>query len=221
MKSSHVLLLLSIAFSLIFLLSGPVVSQRAPIFKVGSILLLALPGFRADKLLGAALAFGALGDLLLGVHRLGPFAAEKLFLFGLGAFLLGHLIYIVMFRKYRARDARRLRPMRMLGVIAILIVLIAMLATLWNSLGPLLIPVVIYAVVLCGMGISAMLADLGNPLAAIGALSFIASDAMLAISKFRGPFAGHEPLVWITYYTAQLLILLGILKRRAKVPVHP
>lgn len=221
MKSSHVLLLLSIAFSLIFLLSGPVVSQRAPIFKVGSILLLALPGFRADKLLGAALAFGALGDLLLGVHRLGPFAAEKLFLFGLGAFLLGHLIYIVMFRKYRARDARRLTPMRMLGEIAILIVLIAMLATLWNSLGPLLIPVVIYAVVLCGMGISAMLADLGNPLAAIGALSFIASDAMLAISKFRGPFAGHEPLVWITYYTAQLLILLGILKRRAKVPVHP
>jgi len=34
------------------------------------------------------------------------------------------------------------------------------------------------------MAISAILVDLGNPLAAIGALCFVASDAMLAISKF-------------------------------------
>jgi uncharacterized membrane protein YhhN len=186
------------------------VSNRMAGFKVGSILLMALVAFRVDRLLGTALAFGALGDLLLGVRRLGSLDPERLFLFGLGAFLLGHLVYIAMFRGYRARKSSKLSPTRTLGVLAILIVVASMLATLWHSLGPLLVPVVAYAVVLCVMAVSAQLADLGNPFAAIGALFFVASDAMLAIGKFRGPFPGHEPLIWITYYLAQLLIFLGV-----------
>ncbi|MBZ5689941.1 MAG: lysoplasmalogenase, partial [Acidobacteriia bacterium] len=51
-------------------------------------------------------------------------------------------------------------------------------------------PVVVYSLVLACMGISAILADLGTPLAGFGALLFIASDAMIAISKFRGSFLG-------------------------------
>ena len=78
------------------------------------------------------------------------------------------------------------------------------------SLGPLLVPVIVYALVLAVMASSALLAELGNPLAAIGALLFVASDAMLAIAKFRGPFAGHDPLIWITYYLAQALIFLAV-----------
>jgi uncharacterized membrane protein YhhN len=39
---------------------------------------------------------------------------------------------------------------------------------------------------------------------------FVASDAMLAISKFHGAFPGSAPLIWITYYLAQLLILRGV-----------
>ena len=71
-------------------------------------------------------------------------------------------------------------------------------------------PVIVYALVLAVMASSALLAELGNPLAAIGALLFVASDAMLAIAKFRGPFAGHDPLIWITYYLAQALIFLAV-----------
>ena len=41
------------------------------ILKVASIGLLAVLGFRVNRLLGTALSFGALGDFLLGVHRLG------------------------------------------------------------------------------------------------------------------------------------------------------
>ena len=85
----------------------------------------------------------------------------------------------------------------------------------------LLIPVIAYALVLGAMAISAILADLGNPLAAIGALCFVASDAMLAISKFRSPFPGHEPLIWITYYLAQLFIFLGVARAYLRSPVHP
>src|ERR1035441_2770942 len=121
-----------------------------------------------------------------------------------------------MFRKYRLAEWWKPGPIRSLGVLTILIVVGLMLGMLRHSLGPLLVPVVVYSLVLSGMGISAMLADLGNPLAAYGGLLFIASDAMIAISKFRGPFAGHGPLIWITYYAAQLLILLGVEHRRSR-----
>ena len=227
MKISRRLLAVSVAASLTFLVAGSLaVSDWPVIFKVGSILLLAVLGFRVNALLGTALAICALGDLLLGVRRLGSLDVEQLFLFGLGTFLIAHLVYIAMFRTYRgsrdSRAQRRKSPLkqtrlewgtRALGIASIVIALGSVLGVLRNSLGPLLVPVVAYALVLAGMAISAMLAELGNPLAAIGALSFVASDAMLAISKFRGPFPGKEPLIWITYYLAQLLIFLGVARR--------
>ena len=165
--------------------------------------LLAVIGFRVDRLLGAALAISSVGDFLLGVRRLGSLDGESLFLLGLGSFLLAHLVYIAMFRKYRLSDWWRSGPARSLGVLTILVALGSVLQILRHSLGPMLIPVVVYSLVLCAMGISAMLADLGSPKACFGALLFISSDAMLAIGKFRGPFPGQDQFIWITYYAAQ------------------
>ena len=222
MNSSRPLLFLSAVASLIFLLVSPFISgDWLAVFKVASILLLAVLGFGVNKLLGTALTLGALGDFLLGVPHLGRLDAEKLFLFGLGAFLVGHLVYIVMFRKYRLSQWWTPGFVRLIGILGILVALGAVLAVLRESLGPLLIPVVAYALVLAGMAISALLAELGNPLAAIGALCFVASDAMLAIGKFRGPFPGHEPLIWVTYYLAQLFILLGVIRCQSHPPVQP
>jgi uncharacterized membrane protein YhhN len=233
MRTSRLLLAVSVAASLTFLLASPLTAGDWPvILKVASILLLAVLGFRVDALLGTALAICSLGDFLLGVRQIGDLDAESLFLLGLGSFLVGHLVYIAMFRKYRGDSFSQLQrkpqlkqnhvewdTSRTLGIVVVLITLGSLLGVLRDSLGPLLIPVVIYALVLAGMGISAMLADLGNPLAAVGALLFIASDAMLAISKFRGPFPGHEPLIWITYYAAQLLILCGVeLRKQSSCP---
>ncbi len=215
MKPSRPLLALSAAASLAFLLASSFTSADwTVILKVGSIALLAMLGFRVNRLLGIALSFGALGDFLLGIHRLGSLDAEKLFLFGLGAFLVGHLVYIAMFRRFLPRNWARHSPSRELGIIAALLTLWLVLASLQHSLGPLLVPVIVYALVLAAMAVSALLAEIGNPLAAIGGLLFVASDAMLAIAKFHGPFAGHEPLVWIAYYLAQALIFLGVSRQR-------
>lgn len=217
MRTSRLLLTISAAASLIFLLASPLTASDWPVIcKVLSILLLAVLGFRVDGLLGRALAICALGDFLLGVRRLGSLDREPLFLLGLGSFLIAHLVYIAMFRKYRALVWWKPGPARVAGVLVILVALGAVLGILRHSLGSMLIPVVAYSLVLCGMGISAMLADLGTPLAAVGALLFIASDAMIAISKFRRPFPGHEPLIWITYYAAQLLILRGVEFRHSR-----
>jgi uncharacterized membrane protein YhhN len=205
------LLFFSAAASLIFLCASLYTSADwTAIPKVASISLLAVLGFCVSDLLGIALTLGAIGDLLLGVSRLGVFGPDQLFLGGLAAFLLGHLVYIVMFAKLLPRNWARHDPLRELGVIAVLATLGLVLATIQHSLGLLLVPVIVYALVLATMATTALLADLGNQLAAIGALCFVASDAMLAMAKFRGPFALSAPLIWVTYYLAQLLICLGV-----------
>ena len=211
MRTSRLLIAVSVAASVAFLLARPLTTSNWPVIpEVLSILLLAVIGFRIDRLLGAALAISSVGDFLLGVRQLGTLDGEKLFLLGLGSFLLAHLVYIAMFRKYRLSDWWKPGPVRWLEIVTILVAVGSMLAILRNSLGPMIVPVVLYSLVLCSMGVSAMLADLGSPLAAFGALLFISSDAMLAVGRFRGTFPGHNQLIWITYYAAQILILLGI-----------
>lgn len=211
MTKHGLLLAVSAAASLIFLLARPLAAGDWPVIpKVLSILLLAALGFRLDGRLAAALALSALGDFLLGVRRLANLDGNALFLLGLGSFLIGHLIYIAMFRKYRIPLWWKPGVARVCGLLVILVALGSVLGLLGQSLGSMLIPVMFYSLALTGMGISAMLADLGNSLAAFGALLFIASDAMIALNKFRSPFPGHEPLIWITYYAAQFLILRGV-----------
>jgi uncharacterized membrane protein YhhN len=193
MKTSRLLFVVSAAASLTFLLARPLTAGDWPvIFKFLSIFLLAVLGSRVDRLLGGGLALSSLGDFLLGVRRLGSLDGESLFLLGLGSFLTAHLAYIALFRKYQALVRWKPSPAQMWGVLTILVALGSALEILRQSLSSMLVPVVVYPIVLCCMGISAMLADLGTPLAGFGALLFIASDAMLAINKFRRPFPGSR-----------------------------
>lgn len=217
MKISGPPLALSAAAAFVYLLARPLGAGDWPVtFKIACILLLATVGFRIDRWLGGALTISSLGDFFLGVGPFGKLDAESLFLLGLGSFLIAHLVYIAMFRRYRALIWWRPSLVRLLGMLTILVAVAAMLGILRQSLGSMLIPVVAYSLVLAGMGISAMLADLGTPLAGWGALLFIASDAMIAISKFRHPFPYSEPLIWITYYSAQFLILRGVERRHSQ-----
>jgi uncharacterized membrane protein YhhN len=211
MKAFGTLVAISVTTSLVFLVLRSFTSTDwMVIVELLSIALIALLGFRLDPLLGTALIFSLIGDFLLGVRRLGSLDGQSLFLLGLGSFFIAHLVYIAMFRKYWPSIWWKAGPSRICGVLAILVVLGSVLGILWPSLGPMLIPVVLYSAALSCMGISAMLADLGTPLAAFGALSFIVSDATIAMNKFHGHIPGSNQLIWITYYTAQLLILLGI-----------
>jgi uncharacterized membrane protein YhhN len=208
-------LVASAVASLLYLLTPAYAAADWRVFlKVASVALLAVLGFRVSKLLGAALSFGALGDFLLDVPSLGSFGPAQLFLFGLGAFLTGHIVYIVMFRSFARVSWTALGAPRRVATATVVVTLICVLGILRGSLGPLLVPVIVYALVLATMAITAQLAELGNSLAAVGALSFVASDAMLAMDKFHAPFPASSALIWITYYCAQLLICLGVSRGR-------
>ena len=50
--------------------------------------------------------------------------------------------------------------------------------------------------------------------ACLGAISFIVSDSVLAINRFKVEVPGQRFIVMVTYYAAQLLITLSVVRNR-------
>ncbi len=159
----------------------------------------------------AGLAFSLAGDVLLMLPR-------DLFLAGLSAFLLAHVCYFVAFTSDSRLAARRL-PFLFWGVVGACV-----LVGLWPRVPPALrIPVLVYAVVILSMAAQAVcraLAVRNQPavLAAVGATLFVASDTLLAVSKFGGALPASRLLVLGTYFAAQWLIAVSVQSQR---PVCP
>jgi uncharacterized membrane protein YhhN len=169
---------------------------------------LALMAFLARAPLpGAALALSTLGDILL------DFDPERLFVFGLGAFLVAHLIYVSAFVSNRRRPM--LFGVTMLG--GMLVLLYSACVSMWllPSLGGLTIPVAIYMCAITAMVLSAIVSQFSTPWVAVGAILFLISDSLLAVNKFKTPVPYRDFLVWSTYYVGQYAIATGFLSVRS------
>jgi uncharacterized membrane protein YhhN len=150
------------------------------------------------------LLLSATGDVLLSW-------SDETFLFGLIAFLLGHVAYIVAF----LRDSRGLYLGRGLLAYAYGVLAYGYLYTA-GDLGDMTIPVLAYVIVICTMLWRAS-CRVGAPgvyersawTGLAGAAFFTLSDTLLAM----GMFAGQRPLgpyaVIITYWLGQLGITLS------------
>ncbi|WP_419906814.1 lysoplasmalogenase family protein [Hoeflea sp.] len=159
-------------------------------------------------LLTAALLLCAAGDAFLAQDD------ERAFLIGLAAFLVGHILYVVLFLGLGSSDVVVAQPLR-LGIGAA-IVLAAMAASVRiipaaGHMGP---AVAAYIAVIVAMGLSALLMPGWGVVA--GAVLFMASDTVLATQKFllppeEAPFL-RARFVWVSYYLAQVLITLSILQ---------
>ena len=186
--------------------AGPL-SIVLKVASTGLLVVVAAAAHHRHKLLILALVFSVNGDLLLELRRVGRVGPEQFFLFGLVAFLIAHIFYIALFAK--AKAAGRITVARQVAIVIALMAAVATTMTLWPGLAEMRIPVLAYSLVLVTMVVSAQYSSFA-PKVAIGALLFFASDTMLAINIFGYPFSGARPLVWITYYLAQLLITLGV-----------
>ncbi len=162
---------------------------------------------REGRMLGASLLFSSLGDVLLGIDP------EKLFTFGLGSFLIAHLLYIALFLLNLKRPV-------MLGA-ARLILLAFVIASglvltiwLWPGFGSLALPVVLYIVVITTMAVTSLTAGFKTPAIAVGAMLFMVSDSLIAIGKFKRPFAYGAYLVWAFYYVGQYCIAMGFVREK-------
>lgn len=149
------------------------------------------------KLILLALAFCLLGDVLL--------LNQAYFVFGLVAFLLAHILFIVAFIKHKGFWFH--------WVSFVILFLIGGAIFFWlkPDLGDFMVPVLFYVLVITAMawqGIGLYLKDKGKAYVWIAwaVLFFMLSDTMLAINKFKAPFDYASVLILVTYWLSIALI---------------
>lgn len=157
------------------------------------------------------LVFSVFGDILLIFQEY----HSSFFIGGLVSFLIAHLLYIAYYIRSSGEVGKTELKGKFVFFLLMLVYGAAFYALLYNTLGDLKFPVLIYTVVLIGMNIFALnrygkADDKSFGLIMTGALLFTLSDSLLAVNKFLFslPLAG----VWImvTYAAAQYFITEGI-----------
>lgn len=159
-----------------------------------------------------ALGFCWAGDVLLMFTE----QNELFFMGGLAAFLTGHILYIVSYRNFQWTDAKigLMMTQKIRFSFPVILAGTGLIAILFPTLGPLKIPVMVYALVLMLM-VMAALFRYGRTssesfwLIFSGAILFMVSDSALALNKFYSPFAYSGPVIMLTYISAQYLIVQG------------
>ncbi|MCB9188696.1 MAG: lysoplasmalogenase [Flavobacteriales bacterium] len=147
---------------------------------------------------------------------------EIFFLLGLGSFLIGQVLYGYGFILNIKNSNSQSNKMVNLSVSILFAVFYTSLMTLlYPSLskveeGAFLIPVLIYGLAICFMGLTAAFRFKKVVLSSfqysfIGALTFVVSDTCIALDKFHFPggFPYAQAVIMITYCTAQYLLVKG------------
>lgn len=159
-----------------------------------------------------ALVLGMVGDVLLGLRENYMEKGKPLFIGGLGAFLVGHIFFILLFTHIQPIGI----PAAAISI-AFLVFLLLAKKPAGVELGNLAGPVYVYAVIISlmvGTGFGALIAD-PKPLTivlAVGAALFAVSDCLLSVFLF-----GRSKPNWLRaanlgfYYTAQNIMALSAL----------
>ena len=203
----------SLAAALVY---GLALSSRPPgvvrmLIKTAAVGLLAVIALLAGTpwMLVAALAFSALGDAFMA-------DPERFLPAGLTSFLVAHLLYTPLFLSF-GDVAALAEPLRAAGVGATVLLALALLRWLWPELGKLRPAVIAYVVAITAMVSTSFLLPAAMWPAMVGAVAFMASDAILAGELFRkAKLFGSQRLtgwaVWFLYYGGQALIAYAILE---------
>ncbi len=184
-----------------------------PMLMPGLLLLLIYPGTQANnlRLIAAGLIFSWMGDVLLLLEK----HHSLFFIFGLAAFLITHICYIIYFLSTPS-EAPSLLKKRPVYFFPVLCYGAGLVWYLIPNLGELKIPVVLYAVVICSMLLCSMHVFLkvkspANLYFLSGATLFVVSDSLLAINKFSHPLPLAGILIMLSYCAAQYFIVCGVM----------
>jgi len=165
---------------------------------------------RVDWLIVVALIGGWAGDVFLMQKD-----KEKWFLYGMVAFLINHIFYIISFflsitniTNFNTWGFYLLGPA--------LLMLIFMAPRPIKNAAEMKIPLLVYLVAILLMHFTAILrlAEFqGLPfiLVYVGSISFIFSDATIAVNQWDREVPQFGPIVMTTYILAQFYITLGVL----------
>lgn len=155
------------------------------------------------------LILGAAGDVLLQFMDCRPKDREPFFRAGLGAFLIGHVFYIVAFALLG-----RVTGWAVLLAAVLFAALFLLQFPARMDLKGQKVPVYAYAAVISVMTAFAVLsfgAGARGALVGLGGILFLVSDAILALIFFS-PIREKALPTWnlITYYAAQILLAISI-----------
>ena len=164
------------------------------------------------KLTFFALLFSLSGDVLLQFVHLN----SNYFLGGLVAFLLAHVMYILIFLEKRGSQ----KP-TIIQIIGLTVFTGVMSFILLPHLGEMQMAVMAYMFIILLMMVTALMRKgsinkLSYSLVITGALLFLASDSILAINKFAFKIPYASIWIMLTYAFAQYFILKGILEQEKR-----
>jgi len=165
-----------------------------------------------------ALVFSCIGDVVLLFQD----RDSIFFLIGLSAFAIAQLLYVVSFLKARHSNEVPTSNIHKISYSTPFVLLgAALLWKVYPPAGALGIPVLIYALLLLTMVISAMLRKGQTNQASFnqlffGAALFMLSDSLIAWNKFLTPQEYSGLFIMATYVLAQWNIANGLLKHYNK-----
>lgn len=167
---------------------------------------------RSHWLMLLALFFSWAGDVSLEI----PGQSAGLFITELLCFMITHILYFFVFY---------LTPGKSIGskklfffILPVYVFGVGLLCYLYDDLGDMRIPVIVYTAILLSMLAAAItrinkVSRLSFYLVLIGAALFVISDSLLAINKFSHPLPNSTLWIMSTYVTGQFLIVLGYIKQ--------
>ncbi len=159
-------------------------------------------GPRYQWIIGIGLLFALAGDIFLMLPT-------DRFVAGLLSFLITHLCYIVAF------GAQIHPPFWSPAGVVLLLYALLIYGLLHRHLGAMQLPVLLYMIAIATMAWLGLTLATQQPYAwtvaaAAGTVLFVISDSVLALNRFRRPFAAAQWLVLSTYYLAQWLIAWSV-----------
>lgn len=175
--------------------------------------------FTSVGLGGAALWFGLgillsmLGDILLMI------SLDRFFLYGLVAFLIAHIFYIIGFNTpLPGFSAWSVILAVFIGWGGAKVIRRILVSVIEKGQARLRLPITVYGVVISLMLLSAMvkLNDLSwdafaSVLVSVGAFLFFISDVILAWNKFVAPISGGRIYNIAAYHLGQIALIAGVI----------
>jgi len=164
---------------------------------------------------GLGILFSLIGDVLLML------SVDRFFVFGLLAFLVAHVLYIVGFQdQFASASGSSLLLVVILAVSVMRVIRRIVGAMRAKGMNRLVIPVVVYSIVISVMLFAAM-STIFDPawstsaafFVSVGAFLFYMSDIILAWNKFVAPIKNGRMINIGLYHLGQIGLIAGIISQ--------
>jgi uncharacterized membrane protein YhhN len=169
----------------------------------------------------SALLFSWAGDVVLELPEIPQLTQQNeiLFMAGLVFFMITHVLYFTVFSLTPGRNYAFRKFFRF--ILPVILYGAGLLGYMYNDLGNMRFPVIMYTIVLLAMLAAAInrykkVSPISYYLVLIGAALFVLSDSLLAFNKFSHALPGSSALIMSTYITGQFLIVIGTIKHFRK-----